>query len=138
MLSPDILQRALISFQIFLFGMSLYLLFDSNLRYEFLARRLLADLGSIYRGTYVLIYFSNPTSAVCNTVQRPAIEKLRDLLGSSLQVLEVDITKEPELTHRWKVPSVPATYLINPRGELHHVNYGLAQAEELLLQMFIG
>ena len=138
MINPDILQRALISFQIFLFGISIYVLFDSNLRYEFLARRLLAELGSIHRGNYVVIYFSNPTSAVCNLVQRPAIEKVSGLIGSPLQVIEIDVTKEPELAHRWKVPSVPATYLINPRGELHHVNYGPAQAEELLLQMFIG
>ena len=134
-LNPDILSRTVLAVGIILISVGAYSLYDLILRHHVLTRRLLADLGPIRSGAFILVYFSSPSCAVCSTVQRPAIERLSNLLGDSLQVFEIDATKEPELARRWDVVNVPATFLINPRGELHHANHGIARAENLLLQL---
>ena len=135
LVNPEVLNRIVLAVGILLIGVSGYSLHNLIFRYHILTRKLLADLGPIRSGAFILVYFSAPTCAVCKTVQRPAIERLKGILGDSLQVFEIDITKEPELALRWGVLSVPATFLINPRGELHHANYDVAPAENLLIQL---
>lgn len=135
LLNPDVLSRTALAIGIILISVGSYSLYDVILRHHLLPRHLLADLGPIRTGAFVLVYFSAPTCTICNTIQRPAIEKLSNLLCDSLQVFEIDATKEPELAQRWGVTNVPATFLINPRGELQHANHGVARAENLLIQL---
>ena len=135
LLNPDILSRTVLAIGIILICVGAYSLYDLILRHHLLTRRLLADLGPIRSGVFILVYFSTPNCTVCKTIQRPAIEKLNNLLGDSLRVFEIDATKEPELARRWGVVSVPATFLITPGGELHHANHGVAPAENLLIQL---
>lgn len=96
---------------------------------------LLADLGQLRPGAFVLVYFTTPSCVPCKTVQRPAIESLGRLLGKALQVIEIDASQQPELASRWGVLSVPTTFVIDPRGEVRHINHGVARAERLLLQI---
>ena len=138
MFDSDILNRVILAVGIVLIGVGMYPLYNLTLRYHVLTRKLLADLGPIRAGAFILVYFSSSTCVQCNTAQRPAIEKLSNLFGDSLQVFEIDASKEPELARRWGVMSVPTTFLITPHGALHHVNHGVAQAENLLLQMHSG
>ena len=135
LLNPDILSHTVLAIGIILICVGAYSLYDLIMRHHLLTRRLLAELGPIRSGVFILVYFSTPNCTVCKTIQRPAIEKLNNLLGDSLRVFEIDATKEPELARRWGVVSVPATFLINPRGELHHSNHGVAPAENLLIQL---
>jgi len=99
---------------------------------------LLADLGKLRPGAFVLVYFTTPSCVPCKTVQRPAIESLDRLLGKALQVIEIDASQQPELASRWGVLSVPTTFVIDPRGEVRHINHGVARAERLLLQIHSG
>ncbi len=124
-----------IALEMILVSISIALLHNLFLRHRFLIRKSPARLGPIVRGTFTLIYFTTPTSVLCKTMQSPAIEKLRNMLGNDLQVLIIDTTEESELASLWEVRSVPTTVLINPRGELSHVNHGVARAEKLLMQM---
>ncbi len=132
----ETLTRALIAFGIILGGFSLYLAYNWTLKNR--ASSLLADLGPIRPGAFLLVYFTTPTCVPCKTVQRPAIQKISEMLGNTLQVLEIDAAQQPDLASRWGVLSVPTTFLIDPRGQVRHVNHGVTRAEQLLLQIHEG
>jgi len=83
----------------------------------------------------VLIYFTTPDCVPCKTVQRPAIDRILNLLGEKLQVIEIDATEHPDLAKTWGVMSVPTTFLLDARGEARFVNNGVARAEKLLEQI---
>ncbi|MBN2386639.1 MAG: thioredoxin family protein [Anaerolineales bacterium] len=99
-------------------------------------RRAKAGLPEGYvPGRAAIIYFSTPTCSSCRTVQRPAIEALRECLGGALQVLEVDASARPDLASTWGVLSVPTTFIIDGRGRACHVNHGVAHSEKLFAQI---
>jgi len=83
----------------------------------------------------VLVYFTTPDCAPCKTVQRPAIDRISNLLGEKLEVVEIDATEHPDLAKTWGVMSVPTTFLLDSRGEARYVNNGVARAEKLLEQI---
>src|SRR5688500_18226571 len=125
-----------VAFVLIFIYVSIRLLQSATLQHRFLIRHLPTELGAIRRQPFILIYFTAPTSVLCKTAQGPAIEKLRSRLGNGLQVLVIDVTEQPELASLWGVWSVPTTFLINPSGELSHINHGVARAETLLMQMY--
>lgn len=135
--SSELLERTVMAIEIILAGVTLYFLYQAVLRHRLLSRKLVADFETIRSGAFVLVYFTTPGCFLCNTIQRPAIEKLRILLEDHLEVLEIDITTHPELAQRWGVRSAPTTFLISPRGEMLHVNHGAVHAEQLLFQLYI-
>jgi thiol-disulfide isomerase/thioredoxin len=83
----------------------------------------------------VLVYFTTPDCAPCKTVQRPAIDRVSNLLGESLEVVEINAYEQPDLAKTWGVLSVPTTFVIDERGEARYVNNGVARAEKLLEQI---
>ena len=83
----------------------------------------------------VLVYFTTPDCAPCKTIQRPAINRVSDLLGEGLEVVEIDATERPDLAKAWGVMSVPTTFVLDTRGEARYVNNGVARAEKLLEQI---
>ena len=83
----------------------------------------------------VIVYFTTPDCVPCKTVQRPALDQIRSLLGEKLQVVEIDVSERPDLAKRWGVMSVPTTFLLDARGEARYVNNGVARAEKLMEQI---
>ena len=83
----------------------------------------------------VLVYFTTPDCAPCKTVQRPAIERVSELLGERLHVVEIDAYEQPDLAKIWGVMSVPTTFVLDARGEARYVNNGVARVEKLLEQI---
>ena len=83
----------------------------------------------------VLVYFTTPECAPCKTVQRPAIDRVSNLLGEKVQIVEIDATERPDLAKVWGVMSVPTTFLLDARGEARYVNNGVVRAEKLLEQI---
>ena len=136
MFNVDVLIRAAIALAIILCSIGVYLLYNWTL--QFRTGSLLTDLGPKHPGAFTLVYFTTPTCVPCKTVQRPAIQSLRQMLGNALHVVEIDAAERPELADRWGVMSVPTTFLIDPRGKLRHVNHGVARAEKLLMQIHGG
>ncbi len=91
---------------------------------------------SAYRpGLPAIVYFTAPTCAPCKTVQRPAIERVRNWLGERLQVIEVDVSRSPEVARAWGVLSVPTTFVLDAHGKPRHVNHGVRSAEVLIQQL---
>jgi thiol-disulfide isomerase/thioredoxin len=83
----------------------------------------------------VLVYFTTPDCVPCKTIQRPAIEKVTDVLGEKLEVIEINAYDQPELAQTWGVMSVPTTFILDTQGEARYVNNGVARAEKLLEQI---
>lgn len=99
------------------------------------ARAKVPALKMAHPGTPVLLYFTTPTCVPCKTVQRPAIQRVSQQIGSRVQVLEIDASQQPELASQWGVMSVPTTFLIDAKGRPRHINHGVAPAEKLLKQI---
>jgi thiol-disulfide isomerase/thioredoxin len=129
----DILTRTLIAISIILVSLGIYLLYNWTLRLR--TPSLLTDLRPFRPFAFTLVYFTTPTCIPCKTIQRPAIQNLSTLLGTALQVIEIDATEKPELASRWGVMSVPTTFLFDPHGQLRHVNHGVTRVEKLLAQL---
>lgn len=83
----------------------------------------------------VIVYFTTPDCTPCKTVQRPALSRVLQLLGDSLEVVEIDATQRPDLAKQWGVMSVPTTFLLDVRGEARYVNNGVTRAEKLMEQL---
>jgi thioredoxin-like negative regulator of GroEL len=81
-----------------------------------------------------LLYFTSPTCAPCKTVQRPAIQKLKERVGDRIQVIEIDATAQPEIARQWGVLSVPTTFVLDAQGQPRHINHGVATVDKLLGQ----
>ncbi|MCQ3939175.1 MAG: hypothetical protein DPW18_19330 [Chloroflexi bacterium] len=82
-----------------------------------------------------IVYFTTPDCAPCRTVQKPALQKLTDLFGEKLHVLEIDATQHPEVAKTWGVMSVPTTFLLDEKGIAKYVNNGVARLEKLMEQV---
>lgn len=83
----------------------------------------------------VIVYFTTPDCVPCKTIQRPALDKIKTLLGERLQVIEIDASKRPDLAKSWGVMSVPTTFLLDAHGEARYVNNGVARVEKLMEQV---
>ena len=83
----------------------------------------------------VIVYFTTPDCAPCKTVQRPALSRVSQILGDSLEVVEIDAAQRPDLAKIWGVMSVPTTFLLDARGEARYVNNGVTRAEKLMEQL---
>jgi thiol-disulfide isomerase/thioredoxin len=92
-------------------------------------------LDAVRPGLPVLLYFTTPDCVPCRTVQRPAIERVRETTGRGLQIVEVDATQRPDLASQWGVLTVPTTFLIDARGEARYVNHGVTRFEKLMQQI---
>jgi thiol-disulfide isomerase/thioredoxin len=87
------------------------------------------------KGKPVILYFTTPTCMPCKTIQRPALQRLKDQAGEKLQVVEIDASQQPEVANRWGVLSVPTTFIIDAKGDPRHVNHGVAPYEKLQKQL---
>jgi thiol-disulfide isomerase/thioredoxin len=102
-----------------------------------LRRRRADDLGLPgYRpGLPGILYFTTPGCAPCETIQKPALERVDDLFEGKIQILEFDATVHPQLADAWGVLAAPTTFLIDPDGRPRRVNHGPVRFEELLAQL---
>ena len=93
------------------------------------------DLPFELSGNPVILYFTTPNCMPCKTVQRPALQKVRDKLADRIDIVEVDATQKPSLARQWSVLSVPTTFIIDTNGKTRFVNHGVARADKLIAQI---
>jgi thiol-disulfide isomerase/thioredoxin len=132
-MSSDILLRFGLAIVIIGLGAFAYWLVNQWLLVR--ARNNIFTLFSKLPDRPVLVYFTTPDCVPCKTVQRPAIERVSNVLGEKLEVIEINAYDRPELAQTWGVMSVPTTFVLDTRGEARYVNNGVARAEKLLEQI---
>lgn len=132
-MSSDILLRFGLAVSIIVMGLFIYWLIHQRLLIR--ARNNVFTLFNTLPNKPVLVYFTTPDCAPCKTVQRPAIDRVSNLLGEKLEVIEINAYEQPDLAKTWGVMSVPTTFVLDARGEARYVNNGVARAEKLLEQI---
>jgi len=132
-MSSDILLRFGFAVGIIFLGLAIYWLVNQRLLSR--AGNNINSLLNPLPNKPVIVYFTTPECVPCETIQRPALDKLTSTFGDRLQVLEIDATERPDLAKTWGVMSVPTTFLLNARGEARYVNNGVARAEKLMEQL---
>jgi thioredoxin 1 len=133
MATTELLTRAVVAILIAGVGIGIY---------GFLNRVILAraahkirGLENFSLGTPAILYFTTPTCVPCKTVQRPAIQSVRETVGDAIQIIEVDATQRTELADYWGVLSVPTTFIIDKTGQPRQINHGVTPAPKLLNQL---
>src|SRR5512138_1333522 len=132
-MSSDTLSRTIVTVAIIAVGIFGYWLVNQRLLVR--AKSNLFTLFSQLPNKPVIVYFTTPDCAPCKTLQRPALNRVTQLLGDSLEVVEIDATQRPDLAKQWGVMSVPTTFLLDARGEARYVNNGVTRAEKLMEQL---
>ena len=69
----------------------------------------------------------------CITQQKPAIRRLEEQMA--VQVIEVDVEKNPEVARRWGVLSLPTTFILDRDGKPRDINHGVTSTEKLKRQL---
>jgi thiol-disulfide isomerase/thioredoxin len=95
----------------------------------------LPAMENVHPGVPAILYFTTPDCAPCKTIQRPALQKVRDLFGERLQIIEIDAAANPDTASAWNVLSVPTTFVLDARGQPRHVNHGATGPEKLFRQL---
>lgn len=133
MFDQEILTRAVLAIIILASGALAYWLLNRFLILR--AHRRQPELPAYQTGKPAILYFTTPDCAACKTVQRPALQRLKERMGDRLEVIEINAQECPELASQWGVLSVPSTFVLDSSGTLRHVNHGAARAEKLLEQL---
>lgn len=85
--------------------------------------------------TVRILAFSSEDCVQCHTLQAPAFQRLQQARGNAVSIVDIDAPTSPELTHRYRVLTVPTTVVLDARGQVHAVNYGFANTQRLLTQV---
>lgn len=72
-------------------------------------------------------------------MQAPILEEVKSKLGDTVNIIKIDVDKNPELSQRYNVRSIP-TLIVFKNGEALWRGYGLHQADvlEAKLREYIG
>jgi thiol-disulfide isomerase/thioredoxin len=136
-LPPDVLARGLWALVIIAGGLAAYALLNRAILFRAQRNQDAHPIDDLLpnSGVPAILYFTTPQCAPCKTIQRPALQRVQERLGSQLQVVEINAAERPEVASKWGVLSVPTTFIIDAHGQLRHVNHGATRAEKLLSQL---
>jgi thiol-disulfide isomerase/thioredoxin len=89
-------------------------------------------------GLPTLLYFSADYCAPCKWQQTPIVDNLSIKYGERLVIKKYDVTEHPDLAGRYKVLTLPATIVLDGRGQVTHMNYGVASQAKLEAQLALS
>ena len=92
-------------------------------------------LTAFQPGQPAVLYFTAANCSPCQTILKPALERLVSELGNRFQVLEVNAEQQIEAVRYWNVLSVPTVFVLDPHGKPQHVHYGAVGLEVLRAQL---
>ena len=130
------LERLLITLFLLAVGTAVYYLFVHNqIRRTSVFAQTDPLLLALKPGVPIILYFTTPTCAPCQTQQTPALARLQSEMGDSVQIVRVDATEHPEDADRWGVFSAPTTFVIDASGHTRAINHGVADDHKLKRQL---
>ena len=81
-----------------------------------------------------ILYFRSDACAPCQTQAR-ILDVLTAQYQGGLTVQRIDTDEEPEMARRYHVLTLPTTLIMDKKGQVHHINYGLADTRKLARQL---
>jgi len=81
-----------------------------------------------------ILYFRSDHCAPCQ-VQSHHLRQLQRDLDGRLAVREIDAERERELAAHYGIFTLPTTLITDGRGQVKHINYGLAATATLARQL---
>jgi hypothetical protein len=72
-----------------------------------------------------ILYFTGENCTICHVAQRPALQRLRDVLGD-VAIREIDVALEPSSARAYRVMTLPTTVILDSSGRATAVNAGFA------------
>ncbi len=63
-------------------------------------------------------------------MQSPILEQVKNTLGDTVNIIKIDVDRNPELAERYTIKSVP-TLIVFKQGEALWRGYGVHQADQL-------
>lgn len=63
-------------------------------------------------------------------MQGPILEQVKNTLGDDVNIIKIDVDRNPELSERYTIKSVP-TLIVFKNGEALWRGYGVHQADQL-------
>jgi thiol-disulfide isomerase/thioredoxin len=82
-----------------------------------------------------ILAFSSADCKQCHQLQTPALQRVEQIHGEKVNVVEVDAVHSPELVQRYHVLTIPTTVVLDASGQAQAVNYGFANTQRLLNQV---
>ena len=134
-------ERLLLTAGLILLGVGLYVLArrfhlkSINRRLAQTVQNAAPGLAAFQPGQPAVLYFSAANCSPCQTVIKPALDRLLSELGNRFQVLEVNAERQLEAVRYWNVLSVPTVFVLDPRGKPRHVHYGAVGPDVLRAQL---
>lgn len=93
--------------------------------------------AAIPQGIPVILYFTTPFCAPCKTVQQPALERLKQQMGDSVAIVQIDATQDTDAADRWGVIGAPTTFILDAEHRVRHINRGIALTDQLANQLAV-
>jgi thioredoxin-like negative regulator of GroEL len=84
-----------------------------------------------------ILAFSSADCTQCHRLQTPALQRLKEQLGDTVSVIDVDAPTSPELASRYQVLTVPTTVILDATGKVQAINYGFANTKQLSTQIAV-
>ncbi len=81
-----------------------------------------------------ILYFWTEQCAQCNSVQKPAILKLRDE-GNEFNFISLNAIKELKISKHLNIKTVPSTVVLNPEKKINYINSGFTAGKILKEQL---
>ena len=86
-------------------------------------------------GKPTLLYFTGEYCTACKFQQTPIVQKISSKLGDAVDVKMVDVSIHPDLASQFKVLTLPTTVVLDGRGQVKAINYGVTQLSKLEAQL---
>jgi thioredoxin-like negative regulator of GroEL len=81
-----------------------------------------------------LLYFRSDSCAPCHT-QAYYIQALEREYNGRVAVQKIDVELQPEVASQYGVFTLPTTVIVDRKGTVRHINYGLTDATKLAQQL---
>ncbi|HEY8756041.1 MAG TPA: thioredoxin family protein [Candidatus Dormibacteraeota bacterium] len=72
-----------------------------------------------------ILYFTGENCTVCHVAQRPALQRLRDVIDD-VAIREIDVALDPGSARSYRVMTLPTTVILDSSGRATAVNAGFA------------
>lgn len=90
----------------------------------------IGQLETAVAGTPTILYFQSESCAACPTQSR-FLDQLNQVQNGRLTIQKINADQELETANKYRVFTLPTTILMDAKGNVHKINYGLTNTQKL-------